>query len=560
MTPVPTANTFMATRTLQPGAHLGKYQVETLIAPGGMGKVYKARDTILGRTVALKVLSADLASKPSALERFRREARNAARLAHKNVVTLYEYGEIEGLHYLALEYVEGIDLYEYIERKGQLEPEEARRILLQAAKALHHAFEHGVIHRDIKPSNFLLAVENDRLRVKLTDMGLARKVDDDDEFRVTRAGSTVGTIDYLSPEQARDSASADVRSDIYSLGCTFYHMLAGHPPFAEGGLGERVYKHMTVDPPDVREANPHVSEGMWKVLQKMLAKKPEDRYQTPAELLEDLKRVGGNRGPVRAIHAKALRPRHATQTPPSSDDGIESSPTVTPPPAAAKLPPAPPTSKPSSSAASQPIAIRDDPALLGLSLEQVQAAAAQFERAQQAATKGNLEYALELLLSCCKLDPLTPSFRQKLREIGRRVDARKGTGLLGGWISTLSLRGRFRAARKARDVRKTLEYGEELLLRNPVDMKTHVEMAEAAEQAGLTRLAAWLLEQSRVQDPEYVPALRALALLYERLKDFHQAIAAWEALKKLRPHDGEAARKVQHLSANYAMSRGRFKG
>jgi serine/threonine protein kinase len=548
----------MATRTIQPGARLGKYQVETLIAPGGMGKVYKARDTILGRTVALKVLAADLANKHAALERFRREAKAAARLAHKNVVTLYEYGEIEGQHYLALEYVEGIDLYEYIERKGQLEPEEGRRILLQAAKALDHAFEHGVIHRDIKPSNFLLAVENDRLRVKLTDMGLARKVDDDEEFRVTRAGSTVGTIDYLSPEQARDSAAADQRSDIYSLGCTFYHMLAGHPPFAEGGLGERVYKHMTVDPPDVRESNPAVSEAMWKVLQKMLAKRPADRYQTPAELLADLKGLGGDKGPVRAIHANALRPRHATPTPPSSDDGIESSPTVTPPPAASKLPPVEPPSKPSSSAASQAITVRDDPALLGLTLEQVQAAAAQFERAQQAAAKGHLDYALDLLLSCCKLDPLTTAFRQRLRDIGRRIESRKASGL-GGWFSALSLRGKFRAARKARDVRKALEYGEELLLRNPVDMKTHVEMAEAADQAGLGRLAAWLLEQSRVQDPEYAPALRALALLYERLKDFHQAIAAWEALKKLQPHDGEAARKVQHLSANYTMSRGRFK-
>jgi serine/threonine protein kinase len=548
----------MAMRSIQPGARLGKYQVETLIAPGGMGKVYKARDTILGRTVALKVLATDMANKPAALKRFRREAMAAARLAHKNVVTLYEYGEIEGQHYLALEYVEGIDLYEYIERKGQLEPEEARRILLQAAKALDHAFEHGVIHRDIKPSNFLLAIENDRLRVKLTDMGLARKVDDDDEFRVTRAGSTVGTIDYLSPEQARDSAAADQRSDIYSLGCTFYHMLAGHPPFAEGGLGERVYKHMTVDPPDVRESNPAVSEAMWKVLLKMLAKNPEARYQTPAELLKHLKALGSDKGPVRAIQAEALRPRHAMETPPSSDDGIESSPTVTPPPAAAKLPPVEPSTKPSSSAASQAITVRDDPALLGLTLEQVQAAAAQNERAQQAAAKGHLDYALDLLLSCCKLDPLTTSFRQRLRDIGRRIESRKVRGL-GGWFSAFSLRGKFRAARKARDVRKALEYGEELLLRNPVDMKTHVEMAEAADQAGLGRLAAWLLEQSRVQDPEYAPALRALALLYERLKDFHQAIAAWEALRKLQPHDGEAARKVQHLSASYTMSRGRFK-
>src|SRR5262249_37166699 len=171
---------------------------------------------------------------------------------------------------------------------GKLPPEEARRILIQAAKALDHAFTQGIIHRDIKPSNFLLTRQGDRALVKLTDMGLARTVDES-EFRVTRAGTTVGTLDYLSPEQARDSSLADVRSDIYSLGCTFYHMLAGAPPFAEGGLGERIYKHLAVDPPDVRQFNPAVSDGLWAVLRRMLAKNPDLRYQTPAELLDALK-------------------------------------------------------------------------------------------------------------------------------------------------------------------------------------------------------------------------------------------------------------------------------
>src|SRR5262249_62078073 len=165
-------------------------------------------------------------------------------------------------YYLAMEYIDGIDLGEYIRRKGQLDPEEARRILIQACKALDHAHSQGVTHRDIKPSNFLLADDEGRTRVKLTDMGLARMANEKD-FRVTRAGTTVGTVDYMSPEQARDSASADIRSDIYSLGCTFYHMMAGQPPFSEGGIGERVYKHIASNPPDIREYNPDVPNSLW---------------------------------------------------------------------------------------------------------------------------------------------------------------------------------------------------------------------------------------------------------------------------------------------------------
>src|SRR5262249_61633266 len=132
-----------------------------------------------------------------------------------------------------------------------------------------------------------LANEAGHCRVKLTDFGLAQT--DTEDFRVTRAGTTVGTVDYMSPEQARDSARADIRSDIYSLGCTLYQMLAGHPPFPEGGLGERVYKHQMVDPPDVREFNAAVPVGLWKVLRRMLAKKADDRYQTPTELIEALR-------------------------------------------------------------------------------------------------------------------------------------------------------------------------------------------------------------------------------------------------------------------------------
>jgi serine/threonine-protein kinase len=538
---------------IRPGTRIGKYEVIAHIADGGMGKVYKARDVLLDRVVALKVLTTDPAAKPTALERFRREARNAARLSHKHVVTLYEFGEHEGTHYLALEYVQGIDLYEYIERKGQLHPEEARRILMQAVKALDHAFQNGITHRDIKPSNFLLSPANNRLCVKLTDMGLARTTEDEERFRVTRAGSTVGTIDYLSPEQARDSSAADVRSDIYSLGCTFYHMLAGHPPFAEGGLGERLYKHLQTDPPDVREANPAVTEEMWEVLQKMLAKAPDDRYQTPAELLRALKALSGQLGDLQAVTAASLQPHHG-EDPPETDDQVASSGDVPAPPAAVEEPPlpAPETPKPPSSGSSSTAVVRDDPGLLGITLEQLQAAAAQYERAKQALAKKNVDYAYDLLASCCNLDPVTTTYRERLRQVGRLVASRRART---GWLSGLSLRGRYKAARRSGDLRKTLEAGEELLLRNADDLKTQLDMAEAADSRGLCHLATWLIDQARISDPENLDVLRTLARHYEKLKDFRQAIDTWEKVKQGDPRDAEAFRKVHDLSAHYAISR-----
>ena len=226
----------MVSIVIERGFRLGKYEVMEHLADGGMGAVYKAVDRELGRFVALKVLSAQLAQNELAMERFRREARHAGALNHPNIVTLYEFSHDQrhDLLFLALEFIHGVDLAKYIAVRGRLRPEEARRILIQATKALGHAFTHGIVHRDIKPSNIMLARNAGKVRVKLTDLGLA--IDKgEDEYRVTREGHTVGTIDYLAPEQARDSRAADARSDIYSLGCTAYHMLAGKAPFAEGG-------------------------------------------------------------------------------------------------------------------------------------------------------------------------------------------------------------------------------------------------------------------------------------------------------------------------------------
>ncbi len=266
---------------------LGKYEVLAHVATGGMGAIYRARDTETGREVALKVLNPKMAERPDAVQRFHSEAHNAAQLRHENIVSVFEVGEIKGVTYLAMEFIDGIDLADHIGKKGRLDIEEARLITFQAARALLHAYKRGIVHRDIKPSNFLLMHKEGKLVVKLTDLGLSRQVDDA-EFRVTREGFTVGTVDYISPEQARDSRSADIRSDLYSLGCTLYHMLTGQPPFSDGGLGERIYKHMEVEPADVRDLRPEIPASMARITQRLLAKKPEDRYQTPRELLQAL--------------------------------------------------------------------------------------------------------------------------------------------------------------------------------------------------------------------------------------------------------------------------------
>jgi serine/threonine protein kinase len=266
---------------------IGKYEVLSHVATGGMGAVYKARDTETGREVALKVLSPEMAAKPAMVERFRREAKHAAKLCHENVVTLHEFSETNHTYYLVMEFIDGIDLAEYINRKGPLDPQEALEIIVQACRAIDHAYQQGVVHRDIKPSNFLLTRQGERMVVKLTDLGLARETSNE-EFRVTRAGTTIGTLDYMSPEQARDSGLADIRSDLYSLGSTWYHLLAGHPPFPKGGLGERLHRILHEEPADVRQSNPRVSAAMASVVHRLLAKRRSQRYQTPAELLRDL--------------------------------------------------------------------------------------------------------------------------------------------------------------------------------------------------------------------------------------------------------------------------------
>jgi serine/threonine-protein kinase len=566
------------------GARIGKYHLLAHVATGGMGAVYKAKDEHLGRIVALKLLSQDLSSNPALVERFKREARHAAKLSHKNIVTLYDYDTVDGYHYITMEFIDGIDLSEYIRRKGQIDHEEARRILIQACKALEHAFAQGITHRDIKPSNFLLANEEGRCRVKLTDLGLARTVDDE-EFRVTRAGATVGTVDYMSPEQARDSAAADIRSDIYSLGCTFYHMLAGRAPFAEGGIGERVYKHMAADPPDIRQFNTAVPMSLWTVIRRMLAKHPDDRFQNPSEVIEALRSVmdpvsqqvrqdqeeSGILGKIGRANADARMPTTPMpRTPPPKTPSLPN-PQSKPPSDAeskAKRPSGPQKKEPSSDPRTKKQTVPDlgtvsddPPDSLGVTREQRNAANGQFVHATEILRTGagDGEYVTKLLLSSCKLDPTNVMYRKMLREHSRERASKKKAG----WFSSLGnmpARARIKATLRAKEFRKVLDDGEEFLAHTPNDVQVQLDMVEAAKALTLSSLELWMLEEAKQYAPNEKAVLRALALVYEELKRYKHAIALWERLRELFPDDDENATKIRELSVAQTLAKGNYRG
>ena len=539
----------MSSSTKLPVSKIGKYRLIKHIATGGMGTVYKAQDTETDQLVALKVLSPALANSPILVERFRREARHAEKMDHKNIVKLIGYGHDDGMHYLAMEYIDGVDLSEYIGRKGKIQHEEARRIIIQACKGLSHAADLGIIHRDIKPSNFMLANDAGRCRVKLTDLGLSR-MENEEEYRVTRAGTTVGTVDYMAPEQARDASLADVRSDIYSLGCTLYHMLGGKPPFAEGGIGERVYKHIATDPQDIRQLAPDVPSGLWTVLRRMLAKHPDDRFQTPDECIEALRSIAedpsaSSQGVVQIEAEEPTRFDLRAAAPASS-------------PAAAPSPPAkrPVAAPPAKRLTTMPemATVPDEGETLGVSVEQRQMAAQQFAHATEVMrSEGDPAYALQLLLACVKLDPANILYRKMLRETGRDRNPGKG-----GWftsLTTLPARSRIKSARRASEHRKVLEQGEELLTRVPGDISIQLDMAASAEDLEMPSLATWLLEEARMHAPLDLSILKALAGLYERRNLYSRAIETWERIKKADPSDHEAATKIKDLAANETIAR-----
>src|SRR4051812_4331359 len=267
------------------GRTLGDFHVLRRLGQGGMGQVYLAEQVSLKRKVALKILRPDLPSSPTALQRFRREAEAVAQATHANIVQVYAIGDQDGIAYMAMEYVEGRNLREYLARKGPPDVPLALGIMRQVAAALQRAGELGIIHRDIKPENILLTRKGE---VKVADFGLSRCLAGDRQaLSLTQSGMTMGTPLYMSPEQV-EGKPLDPRTDIYSFGVTCYHMLAGHPPFQGQSPFEVALQHVRSDPAPLSGIRPDLPAGLCAVVHKMLAKDPAQRYQTGRELLRDI--------------------------------------------------------------------------------------------------------------------------------------------------------------------------------------------------------------------------------------------------------------------------------
>src|SRR4051794_15708868 len=269
------------------GRQLAHFELIEPIGVGGMAAVIRARDMQLERNVALKILPPEMAADPENVRRFHQEARAAAKLDHENIARVFFCGEDQGLHFIAFEFVEGENLRTLLERRGRLPVHETVRYVLQVATGLEHAAARGVVHRDVKPSNIIVSPNG---RAKLVDMGLARNMERQDAD-LTQSGVTLGTFDYISPEQALEPRDADVRSDIYSLGCTFYHMLTGHPPVPEGTAAKKLHHHQHVAPVDPRQINPDIPDEVAFIIGKLMAKNPRDRYQRPVLLVQHLLQV-----------------------------------------------------------------------------------------------------------------------------------------------------------------------------------------------------------------------------------------------------------------------------
>ena len=267
------------------GVRIGHFTIQRRVGVGGMGSVFLATDERLRRNIALKILAPALSVDPSSVQRFQNEARAAARLDHDNIARVFFYGEDAGLHYIAYEYIAGSNLRDVIRLKGKLDPAEAVNYTVQLAAALNHTSAAGVVHRDIKPSNILITPQR---RAKLVDLGLARRDSHEASAELTVAGTTLGTFDYISPEQAKDPRNVDVRSDIYSLGCTLYHMLTGEPPYPDGTVLQKLLDHQGKDVPDPVRKNRRVSPALSAVVRRMMASDPRRRYANPGELLRDL--------------------------------------------------------------------------------------------------------------------------------------------------------------------------------------------------------------------------------------------------------------------------------
>lgn len=299
------------------GLVLGNYIILEKLGQGGMGSVFKAKHRRLGRIVCVKVVNSAGRKSPRMLERFRNEARTVAALSHPNFVVAHDADEAEGVPFLVMEYVEGRDLAREVASSGPLTVEYALRIVQQAASALQYAHDQGVTHRDIKPHNLLVTEDPELgdMHVKILDLGLARfdsllgeSTDASTHAAMTNTGVIMGTVDYMSPEQALRSRDADNRSDIYSLGCTLHFLMTGRPVFDGDTLMARLVAHRETDPPSIEKACPGAPPGLDAVFRRMLAKQPEHRYQQMQEVADDLEAVLNGQTPIAALGTEAAQP------------------------------------------------------------------------------------------------------------------------------------------------------------------------------------------------------------------------------------------------------------
>ena len=307
----------------------GRYQVVRKLGAGGMANVYLAEDQELGRRVAIKILNDRHANDEQFVERFRREAKNAAALSHPNIVSIYDRGEAEGTYYIAMEYLDGRTLKELIVQRGPAPVTVSVEYARQVLSALRFAHRHGIVHRDIKPHNVLVDAEG---RVKVTDFGIARA----GASQMTEAGSIVGTAQYLSPEQARGT-DVDQRSDLYSLGVVLYELLTGTLPFNGDTPVEIAMKHLSTVPELPSERRPDVPRDLDLIVMRALAKDPDDRYESAEEMDADLERF------LRGAAVSPLTEESATQImrAPTAPLAATAATMVSPPRRAAPLPPPP---------------------------------------------------------------------------------------------------------------------------------------------------------------------------------------------------------------------------
>lgn len=307
------------------GFHLGQYRILDHLGRGGMGRVFKAEHQTMNRVVAIKVLAPNLVKTPRAQQLFQREVRAAAKLVHPNIVTAFDANQIGDRCYLVMEYVDGPNLDQLVRQQGPLPVGLACDIIRQCASGLQHAHEMGMVHRDIKPANLLAQrpAGNSAYAaciIKILDFGLARlhTVGPDGapggDSIMAAENTVLGTPDYLSPEQARNLHQVDIRSDLYSLGCTFFYLLTGKVPFPGGTTLEKLVRHSTEAPPAVEHLRPEVSPPVAAIVRQLMAKDPRQRFQSPAELAAALAPFATTAPAPMALPVAALAPPGSTAT------------------------------------------------------------------------------------------------------------------------------------------------------------------------------------------------------------------------------------------------------